>query len=120
MIGPGLGHHGIASLTLRCGATSSSSCGVRPGWSHGVEEQRAVLPLWNRHDVWEQRQRAVWQGTTSPQVAGNDLLVQAELARDAVERLRVQIQDGDAVGKGRRSEVSGPPLCGETKGEEEG
>lgn len=71
--------------------------------SHGVEEQRAVLSLCSREDAGQRRQRALWQGTAGPQVAGDDLLVQAQLARDAVERLRVQIQDGDRVRESRRS-----------------
>ncbi len=65
------------------------------GRSHRVEEQRAVLSICSREDAGQRWQRALWQGTTSPQVAGHDLLVQAQLAGDAVERLRVQIQDGD-------------------------
>jgi len=84
--------------------------------SHGVEEQRAVLPLRRCDDA---RQRALWQGAASPQVTRDDLLVQAQLAGDAVERLRVQIQDGDRTGESWRSEVSEPPLRGETGGEEE-
>lgn len=58
---------------------------TQTGRSHGVEEQRAVLLL---------SHRALWQGTTSPQITGDDFLVQAQLAGDAVKRLRVQIQDG--------------------------
>lgn len=85
-----------------------------------MEEQRAVLSLCSCEDAGEWQQRALWQGTASPQVAGDDLLVQAQLAGDAVERLRVQIQDRDRVGESRRSgdkEVPEPPLTG-GRGEE--
>lgn len=87
-----------------------------------MEEQRAVVSLRSCEDASERRQRALWQGTASPQVTGDDLLVQAQLAGDAVERLRVQIQDGDRVRESRRSgglEVPEPPLTvrgGEERG----
>lgn len=87
----------------------------RPG-SHGVEQQRAVVPLRRRHDVGEQRQGALGQGTAGSHVTRDDLLVQAQLTGDAVERLRVQVQDGDRGGEGRRPEES--PLRGETGGGE--
>lgn len=82
-----------------------------------MEEQRAVLSLCSGEDPGVRRQRALWQGTAGPQVAGDDLLVQAQLAGDAVEGLRVQIQDGDGVGERRRPggvEVPEPPLSRET------
>lgn len=62
---------------------------------HRVKKQRAVLSLCSCEDGGERRQRALRQGTASPQVEGDNLLVQTQLAGDAVERLRVQIQDGD-------------------------
>lgn len=97
-----------------------SSCwrhrrGVSSRRLHGVKKQRAVLSLCSCEDGWERLQRALWQGTASPQVEGDDLLVQAQLAGDAVERLRVQIQDGDQGRESRRSggeEVPEPPLTG--------
>lgn len=84
-----------------------------------MEEQCAVLPLCSCEDAGERRQRTPWQGPASSQVAGDDLLVQAQLAGDAVERLRVQIQDGDRVRESRRSggeEVPEPPLTGGDRG----
>lgn len=87
------------------------------GRSHWVEEQRAVLPLCSSEDARVRGQSALWQGTATPQVAGDDILVQAQLAGDVVERLGVQIQDGDGVREGGRSggeEVPVLPLTGET------
>lgn len=83
---------------------------TQTGRSHGVEEQRAVLLL---------SYRALWQGTASPQITGDDFLVQAQLAGDAVKRLRVQIQDGGWIGESRRSEVPELPLTGKTGGDKE-
>lgn len=91
------------------------------GRSHWVEEQSAVLSLCSSEDIWEWRQRALRQGTTSPQVAGDNLLVQAQLGGDALKRLRIEIQDGHRVGESRRSggnEVPKSPLTGETEGGE--
>lgn len=82
---------------------------------HGVEKQRAVLSLCRREDGRVRRQRALWQGAAGLQVEGDDLLVQAQLAGDAVKRLWVQIQDGDQGRESRWSggeEVPEPPLTG--------
>lgn len=54
-----------------------------------MEKQRAVVSLCRREDGGVRRERALWQGTARLQVEGDDLLVQAQLAGDAVERLRV-------------------------------
>lgn len=70
----------------------------------GVKEQRAVVPLHRREDGRQRREGAFGQGGTSPQVERHDPLVQAQLAGDAVQRLGVQIQDGDQGGESRRSE----------------
>ncbi|MED6261476.1 hypothetical protein ATANTOWER_005737 [Ataeniobius toweri] len=88
----------------------------RTSRSHGLEEQRSVLPLCSRDDVGEQRQGALGQGTARPQVTRDDLLVQTLLAGDAVQRLWIQIQDGDGGGEGLRSEVPEMLLRGEAGG----
>lgn len=89
---------------------------LRPWLSHGVEDEGAVLFLCSREDARVRRQRALGQGTTSPEVAGHNLLVEAQLAGDAVEGLGVQVQDGDRVGESRRSGGPEPPPTGETGG----
>ena len=109
-------------MASQCEAAASVSLQGRLsfiGRSHGVEEQRAVLPLCSSEDARVRGQSALWQGTATPQVAGDDILVQAQLAGDVVERLGVQIQDGDGVREGGRSggeEVPVLPLTGETGG----
>lgn len=69
---------------------------------HGVKEQRAVVPLHRCEDGRQRREGASRQGAASPQVERHDPLVQAQLAGDAVQRLGVQIQDGDQGGESRR------------------
>lgn len=68
---------------------------------HGVKEQRAIVPLHRCEDGRQGREGAFRQGGASPQVERNDPLVQAQLAGDAVQRLGVQIQDGDQGGESR-------------------
>lgn len=90
---------GSVSTSLLRAAADRTVC------SHRLEEQRSVLPLCGRDDAGEQRQRAPGQGTARPQVTGDNLLVQTQLAGDAVQRFGIQIQDGDGGGEGLRSEV---------------
>lgn len=90
---------------------------------HRVKEQRAVVPLHRCKHGRQRREGASRQGGTSPQVERHDSLVQAQLAGDAVERLGVQIQDGDQGGESRRSgrwEVSESPWAAEGGGQKEG
>lgn len=82
---------------------------------HGVKEQRAVVPLHRCEDGRQRREGASRQGAASPQVERHDPLVQAQLAGDAIQRLGVQIQDGDQGGESRRPgrrEVPESPQAG--------
>lgn len=85
-----------------------------------MKEQRAVVPLHRREDGRRRRQGASGQRGASPQVERHDPLVQAQLAGDAVQRLGVQVQDGDQRGESRRSgrrEVPESPWAGGGGGE---
>lgn len=82
---------------------------------HRVKQQRAVVSLHRCEDGRQRRQRALWQGGTSPKVKRDDPLVQTQLAGDAVKRLWVQIQDGHQGGESWRSggqEVPESPRTG--------
>lgn len=112
-----------ASAWCHCGFPSGNQVCASLS-SHRVEEQRAVLSitLCSCEDSRERHQRALWQGTTSSLVIGDNILVQTQLSRDAFKGLRVQIQDGDSVGERRWSggvEVPEAPLTGHTEGRKE-
>lgn len=86
--------------------------------SHWVEEQSAVLSLCSSENIREWWQAPLWQGTTSPQVTGDNLLVQTQLGGDALKRLWIKIQDGHRVGERRRSGGNKVPKAPLTEGAE--